>query len=56
MRFAPELPELYTEVTCAGYPKGGSTFCLTKGVVSRIDLTQSAAAPATLVLGRTAGP
>lgn len=29
--------ELYSEVNCIGFPKGGSTLCLTKGVVSRFD-------------------
>lgn len=29
--------QLYTEVNCIGFPQGGSTLCVTKGVVSRFD-------------------
>jgi len=35
--FAKDLPELYTEVKVVGFPTGGSTICVTKGVLSRID-------------------
>lgn len=35
--FADGLPELYSEVKAVGFPQGGSTVCVTKGVVSRID-------------------
>merc|ERR1712203_1182238 len=31
------FPELYSEVKVVGFPAGGSTVCVTKGVVSRID-------------------
>lgn len=30
-------PELFTEIMCVGYPTGGDTLCVTKGVVSRVD-------------------
>eukprot|EP00746_Dinoflagellata_sp_MGD_P010752 gnl/MRDRNA2_/MRDRNA2_122329_c0_seq1.p1 gnl/MRDRNA2_/MRDRNA2_122329_c0~~gnl/MRDRNA2_/MRDRNA2_122329_c0_seq1.p1 ORF type:complete len:616 (-),score=93.23 gnl/MRDRNA2_/MRDRNA2_122329_c0_seq1:129-1976(-) len=35
--FAQELPDLFSEVKVAGFPKGGSTICVMKGVVSRVD-------------------
>jgi len=35
--FATGLPELYSEVKAVGFPHGGSTVCVTKGVLSRID-------------------
>lgn len=35
--FSQTLPRLYSEVTAVGYPVGGSTVSVTKGVVSRID-------------------
>jgi len=35
--FATGLPELYSEVKAVGFPQGGSTVCVTKGVLSRID-------------------
>mmetsp|Transcript_81925 Transcript_81925/g.244299 ORF Transcript_81925/g.244299 Transcript_81925/m.244299 type:complete len:680 (-) Transcript_81925:114-2153(-) len=36
-KFCPELPALYSEVNVVGYPMGGSTVCVTKGVISRFD-------------------
>eukprot|EP00397_Hematodinium_sp_SG-2012_P012968 GEMP01013154.1.p1 GENE.GEMP01013154.1~~GEMP01013154.1.p1 ORF type:complete len:579 (+),score=113.21 GEMP01013154.1:149-1885(+) len=35
--FTPDLPMLYSEVKAVGFPTGGSTICVTKGVVSRLD-------------------
>ena len=35
--FSTEIPALQTRVTVCGYPTGGSTICLTEGVVSRVD-------------------
>jgi len=35
--FADGLPQLYSEVKAVGFPQGGSTICVTKGVISRID-------------------
>eukprot|EP00656_Telonema_subtile_P004287 TRINITY_DN11947_c0_g1_i1.p1 TRINITY_DN11947_c0_g1~~TRINITY_DN11947_c0_g1_i1.p1 ORF type:complete len:447 (-),score=93.72 TRINITY_DN11947_c0_g1_i1:115-1455(-) len=37
VRFNKQLPELYSEVKAVGFPTGGSTVCVTKGVLSRID-------------------
>eukprot|EP00928_Gymnodinium_smaydae_P011696 TRINITY_DN14290_c0_g2_i1.p1 TRINITY_DN14290_c0_g2~~TRINITY_DN14290_c0_g2_i1.p1 ORF type:complete len:638 (-),score=107.21 TRINITY_DN14290_c0_g2_i1:344-2257(-) len=37
LTFAPALPELYSEVKAVGYPVGGNTVSVTKGVVSRLD-------------------
>jgi len=37
VKFGTKLPELYSEVKAVGFPTGGSTICVTKGVVSRID-------------------
>lgn len=34
---ADKLPDLYSEVKCVGFPSGGSTLCVTKGVLSRVD-------------------
>eukprot|EP00931_Biecheleriopsis_adriatica_P049872 TRINITY_DN28857_c0_g1_i1.p1 TRINITY_DN28857_c0_g1~~TRINITY_DN28857_c0_g1_i1.p1 ORF type:complete len:562 (-),score=94.41 TRINITY_DN28857_c0_g1_i1:120-1805(-) len=34
---ADRLPDLYSEVKAVGFPTGGSTVCVTKGVISRID-------------------
>jgi S1-C subfamily serine protease len=34
---APALPELFSVVSSLGFPEGGSTVCVTKGVVSRVD-------------------
>jgi len=30
-------PDLYSEVRVVGFPSGGSTICVTKGVISRVD-------------------
>lgn len=35
--FKEVLPKLYSEVKVVGFPQGGNTICVTKGVVSRID-------------------
>jgi len=35
--FAEEFPELYSEVKAVGFPTGGATVCVTKGIVSRVD-------------------
>eukprot|EP01047_Picozoa_sp_COSAG01_P033112 COSAG01_NODE_2422_length_7726_cov_5.781172_10_plen_549_part_00 len=35
--FVEGLPELYSEVKAVGFPSGGATVCVTKGVLSRID-------------------
>merc|ERR1719171_388008 len=32
-----DYAELYSEVRAVGFPTGGNTICVTKGVVSRID-------------------
>ncbi|CAJ1343334.1 unnamed protein product [Effrenium voratum] len=32
-----EVPALFAEVVCVGYPTGGDNLCVTKGVVSRVD-------------------
>ncbi|CAE8611459.1 unnamed protein product [Polarella glacialis] len=32
-----EVPSLFEEVVCVGYPTGGDNLCVTKGVVSRVD-------------------
>lgn len=37
VQFADEIPALQSRVTVCGYPTGGSTICLTEGVVSRVD-------------------
>lgn len=34
---ASDLPPLFSAVSTLGFPEGGSTVCVTKGVVSRID-------------------
>jgi S1-C subfamily serine protease len=39
LSFSKEPPRLREEVTTLGYPIGGDSFCVTKGVVSRMDLT-----------------
>ena len=31
------LPDLFSDVQALGYPEGGATICVTKGVVSRLD-------------------
>jgi len=35
--FAPDLPDLYSQVKAVGFPTGGTTVCVTKGIVSRVD-------------------
>lgn len=35
--FASDIPDLYSEVKAVGFPTGGATVCVTKGIVSRID-------------------
>lgn len=35
--FVDGLPPLFLEVEAIGYPQGGTTICVTKGVVSRVD-------------------
>lgn len=37
VEFATGIPALQDRVTVCGYPTGGSTICLTEGVVSRVD-------------------
>lgn len=37
VEFAERLPPLFSEVKAIGYPEGGTTICVTKGVVSRVD-------------------
>ena len=32
-----DVPALFSEVVCVGYPTGGNNLCVTKGVVSRVD-------------------
>lgn len=32
-----DVPALFSEVVCVGYPTGGDNLCVTKGVVSRLD-------------------
>mmetsp|Transcript_24501 Transcript_24501/g.67832 ORF Transcript_24501/g.67832 Transcript_24501/m.67832 type:complete len:528 (+) Transcript_24501:175-1758(+) len=39
LEFADDLPALQESVHVVGYPTGGTTICVTEGVVSRIDLT-----------------
>lgn len=36
------IPEIEDEVVVIGYPKGGSNLCVTKGVVSRVDMKSNA--------------
>lgn len=36
-RLCSEVPALFAEVICVGYPTGGDNLCVTKGVVSRVD-------------------
>ena len=37
LEFASELPALQDRVNVIGFPAGGTTICVTQGVVSRID-------------------
>eukprot|EP00527_Entomoneis_sp_CCMP2396_P001069 CAMPEP_0198147394 /NCGR_PEP_ID=MMETSP1443-20131203/35336_1 /TAXON_ID=186043 /ORGANISM="Entomoneis sp., Strain CCMP2396" /LENGTH=543 /DNA_ID=CAMNT_0043811709 /DNA_START=77 /DNA_END=1705 /DNA_ORIENTATION=- len=39
LEFAEDLPALQESVHVVGFPTGGTTICVTEGVVSRIDLT-----------------
>ena len=43
LEFADELPALQESVHVIGYPTGGSTICITEGVVSRIDMVSASA-------------
>jgi S1-C subfamily serine protease len=38
VRLAQTLPELYETVQVIGYPVGGQSICITKGVISRVSL------------------
>lgn len=40
---AQELPGLQESVHVVGYPTGGTTICITEGVVSRIDMVSASA-------------
>ena len=35
--FCHDVPALFSEVVCVGYPTGGDNLSVTKGVVSRVD-------------------
>ena len=37
LEFAAELPALHESVHVVGFPTGGTSICVTEGVVSRID-------------------
>eukprot|EP00928_Gymnodinium_smaydae_P080414 TRINITY_DN6410_c0_g3_i1.p1 TRINITY_DN6410_c0_g3~~TRINITY_DN6410_c0_g3_i1.p1 ORF type:complete len:553 (-),score=122.90 TRINITY_DN6410_c0_g3_i1:256-1851(-) len=41
-RLCSEVPSLFAEVVCVGYPTGGDNLCVTKGVVSRVDYEDNA--------------
>jgi PDZ domain/Trypsin-like peptidase domain len=43
LELAEELPALQESVHVVGFPLGGSTICITEGVVSRIDLVSASA-------------
>lgn len=43
------LPSLQDEVEVLGYPAGGDSLCVTKGVVSRIEMQEYAQAGARLL-------
>lgn len=43
LQLADELPALQESVHVVGFPTGGSTICITEGVVSRIDLVSASA-------------
>ena len=36
-----DVPALFSEVVCVGYPTGGDNLCVTKGVVSRLDYEEN---------------
>lgn len=40
--FCEDVPALFAEVVCVGYPTGGDNLCVTKGVVSRVDYEENA--------------
>ena len=49
--WAPALPKLFDDVACVGYPLGGESICVTRGVVSRVDAMPYAhGAPPALVV------
>jgi len=59
--FVQDFPELYSEVKAVGFPSGGATVCVTKGVLSRIDAVSvppppAPATPASLRLSLTTSP
>ena len=43
LRFTDQLPALRESVAVYGYPTGGTTVCITEGIVSRIDLVSASA-------------
>jgi S1-C subfamily serine protease len=43
LQLAEELPALQEAVHVVGFPTGGTTICITEGVVSRIDLVSASA-------------
>ena len=43
LEFAEQLPALRENVHVVGYPTGGTTICITEGIVSRIDLISASA-------------
>lgn len=38
LRLSSAIPSLDENVTCVGYPMGGNNVCVTRGIVSRIDM------------------
>jgi len=46
VKIAEKLPQLFSEVEVIGYPRGGTSVCVTKGVVSRVDAQMYAHASA----------
>eukprot|EP00929_Paragymnodinium_shiwhaense_P040215 TRINITY_DN21004_c0_g1_i1.p1 TRINITY_DN21004_c0_g1~~TRINITY_DN21004_c0_g1_i1.p1 ORF type:complete len:585 (-),score=150.04 TRINITY_DN21004_c0_g1_i1:131-1885(-) len=50
VQFAERIPSLFSEVKAIGYPEGGTTICVTKGVVSRVDAQTYAHAEAKGIL------
>jgi len=43
LQFTDQLPALRESVAVYGYPTGGTTVCITEGIVSRIDLVSASA-------------
>jgi hypothetical protein len=43
LQLSEELPALQEAVHVVGFPTGGTTICITEGVVSRIDLVSASA-------------